>query len=265
MADATCSVNDSTHSPRSRLTRGMCDKHYMRWWKYGDPLARKMLFGSAEERFWHYVNKRGPDECWPWGGTIRENGYGQIWADGKTTAPHIVAYRLAGKIVPDGLELDHLCHDPAICTPGKTCPHRRCCNPDHLEAVPRIVNTLRSGAPSAVNARKDACSRGHLFDDANTGWSVNRDRPRRYCRTCARENQSTPEGRAKKAAQAKTRYARNEPTDKKPRSVKTHCKRGHEFTEANTYLHDGKRHCKECGREANRQRKRRERAQKAAA
>jgi hypothetical protein len=26
----------------------------------------------------------------------------------------------------------------------------------------------------------------------------------------------------------------------------THCKRGHEFTEANIYRHDGKRHCRAC-------------------
>ena len=35
---------------------------------------------------------------------------------------------------------------------------------------------------------------------------------------------------------------------------KTHCKHGHEFTPENTYLgkKSGQRHCRECGREANR-------------
>ena len=32
----------------------------------------------------------------------------------------------------------------------------------------------------------------------------------------------------------------------------THCKRGHEFTEANTYLNSGQRFCRACGRERTR-------------
>ena len=31
-----------------------------------------------------------------------------------------------------------------------------------------------------------------------------------------------------------------------PKEVLTHCHRGHEFTEENTYLYQGHRHCKEC-------------------
>jgi hypothetical protein len=176
--------------------RGWCAMHYMRWWKHGDPLFAKMFFGTAEDRFWHYVDRRGPDECWPWTGTITSQGYGQMW-DGKgAVAAHIFAYRIAGKIVPDGLELDHTCHVPAFCIPGKSCPHRRCCNPVHLEAVTPAVNTLRSGAPSALNARKIACSRrGHPYDETNTAWSLRRNRNgtpywARRCRACAREDAS---------------------------------------------------------------------------
>lgn len=33
-----------------------------------------------------------------------------------------------------------------------------------------------------------------------------------------------------------------------PQASQTHCLHGHEFTEANTYLHNGKRHCRACGR-----------------
>jgi len=32
-----CSVQDSSHSP-GRLKKGMCERHYTRWHKYGDPL-----------------------------------------------------------------------------------------------------------------------------------------------------------------------------------------------------------------------------------
>lgn len=32
--------------------------------------------------------------------------------------------------------------------------------------------------------------------------------------------------------------------------AKTHCKRGHEYNMTNTYIHSGKRHCKQCGKNA---------------
>lgn len=32
-------------------------------------------------------------------------------------------------------------------------------------------------------------------------------------------------------------------------AIKQYCKHGHEFTDANTYLHRGTRHCKTCGKE----------------
>jgi hypothetical protein len=33
-----------------------------------------------------------------------------------------------------------------------------------------------------------------------------------------------------------------------PERRRTHCKHGHEYTEANTYRHSGRRHCKTCAR-----------------
>lgn len=200
---------------RPHEARGWCSMHYKRWQAHGDPLISGRLVGSVEERFWHYVDKRGPDECWPWNGTIRANGYGQIWiGDGATAAAHIIGYRVAGKTAEDGLQLDHTCHDPAICTPGPSCPHRRCCNPDHLEPVTAHVNTLRSGSMSGANARKEFCSRaGHPYDEANTAWRLRTYKSgavrwARYCRACAREQQSTPEQRSRKRAWYQARKQR---------------------------------------------------------
>lgn len=42
-----CPVDDVEHSSVTRLKRGMCNRHYMRWAKYGDPLALNYATGSS--------------------------------------------------------------------------------------------------------------------------------------------------------------------------------------------------------------------------
>lgn len=75
--------------------------------------------------------------------------------------------------MPAGLGLDHLCRV------------RRCVNPAHLEPVTDRVNILRGQAPSAVNAAKTHCIRGHPFNSVNTYWFTETNGTRgRQCRTC---------------------------------------------------------------------------------
>lgn len=45
-----------------------------------------------------------------------------------------------------------------------------------------------------------------------------------------------------------------------PNGAKTHCPHGHEYTDVNTYLWNGRRHCRTCRRISNRLRRRDERA-----
>ena len=71
--------------------------------------------------------------------------------------------------IPDGLQIDHLCRV------------RRCCNPEHLEAVTPAENTDRQ---DHANRRKDVCPKNHPYDDENT---VVRADGFRHCRTCERE------------------------------------------------------------------------------
>lgn len=103
--------------------------------------------------FWANVEKRGPDECWPWKRKPTNMGYGQLrWTD-RTRQAHRVAYLLANDQLPEGLEIDHTCHDPLQCTQKRACPHRLCCNPAHLEAVTRPVNLERSDQTRPGNGR----------------------------------------------------------------------------------------------------------------
>lgn len=77
--------------------------------------------------------RRGPDECWNWPGPKGKNGYAPyLWIKGKKAYAYRMAYiHLVGP-VPEGLELDHLCRNPA------------CINPAHLEPVTHLENCLRS-------------------------------------------------------------------------------------------------------------------------
>lgn len=176
-----CSV-EGCDRPHEGL--GYCRMHYQRYKRWGDPLQVGDPNGpSPEERFWAKVDKRGPDECWPWLAQLNTCGYGSIRDEGRPRGAHRVAYELFVGAVPDGFEIDHLCHTrDESCSGGDSCPHRRCVNPAHLEAVPPRVNTLRGRGPGGLNARKTHCKWGHEFTEDNTyvwprtGW--------RQCRTC---------------------------------------------------------------------------------
>ena len=92
--------------------------------------------------------------CWLWPGQVLK-GYGIIWegpilaaaAEGrarKKTRAHRVSYELFNGPIPEGMEIDHVCHtNDDDCPAGDACLHRRCVNPDHLEAVSHMENVFR--------------------------------------------------------------------------------------------------------------------------
>jgi len=88
------------------------------------------------------------DLCWRWMGSLKNNGYGQCRHNGPGRPAHRVAYQLFIGPVPDGMEIDHTCHDRKSCPGGLGCPHRACVNPFHLKAVTHRENIRRSLAHS---------------------------------------------------------------------------------------------------------------------
>lgn len=127
-----------------------------------------------------------PNGCWIWQGGLA-SGYGRMgWREGgkaRFGAVHRITYTEAHGPVPEGLDLDHLCHDPETCTVAAECQHRRCCNPAHLEAVSRKENLSRGGGISAERAARTHCPEGHEYDAVNTFVDK---QGRRSCRECTR-------------------------------------------------------------------------------
>lgn len=122
--------------------------------------------------------------CWHWTRHVMDNGYGRIVVNDRSLLAHRWSYELHVGPIPKGMTLDHTCHTAdSGCAGGPTCRHRRCVNPAHLEPVTGRENTLRGTGPTAHNAAKTHCDRGHAFTEENTYTDPS---GRRECRTCRR-------------------------------------------------------------------------------
>lgn len=128
-------------------------------------------------RFWDRVIKDN-DGCWLWMGALN-HGYGRFVVggrSGKSMMAHRFSYEEKKGVIPDGLQLDHLCRN------------RKCVNPDHLEAVTQKENILRGISPSAQQARRKNCIRGHPFSGDNLYITPSGKRQCKECRASAMKN-----------------------------------------------------------------------------
>lgn len=71
-------------------------------------------------RFWSRVEKKGPDECWPWLRYRQRQGYGQFWCGFPITASRFAYEATHGEGSANGFMVRHTCDNPP------------CCNPNHL-------------------------------------------------------------------------------------------------------------------------------------
>jgi hypothetical protein len=133
------------------------------------------------------VNKN-INSCWLWKGGVRSDGYGRIKIKGKERGAHVVSYEFYVGKIPDGMVIDHVCHNSDLkCAGGPECLHRKCVNPYHLEPATKAVNTLRGRGTGAKNSRKTHCLKGHPLSGRNL-LPIYKDGARR-CRQCKKERE----------------------------------------------------------------------------
>ena len=179
--------------------------------------------------------------CWLWTGAASVGNYGQLRVGKKLRYAHVLSYEMFVGPVPEGLDIDHRCHDPFACHVGRAelCPHRRCVRPTHLKPATRSENC------SLVRSNRwdeDKCSGGHPWTTESTYMRKDPKTPTGYSRTC----RICWNERARAAYAARRA---DEPSKPHPNAVKTHCPKDHEYTPENTIVRpNGSRACRECGK-----------------
>lgn len=129
---------------------------------------------SEEQKFWSKVEILS-NGCWLWKGYRQKRNGVAAYGGFRFSDPnkrwqlvHRWAYEYCVGQIPYGLTIDHLCRNTG------------CVNPNHLEAVTNRENVRRGNGPTAINARKAFCIRGHPLD----GDNLIKVKLGRQCRLC---------------------------------------------------------------------------------
>lgn len=149
---------------------------------------------SPVDRFRKKYQEDPVTGCWLWTAGSAGEGYGTFFTgeylpsgNPRMQRAHIWSYEHFVGPIPEGLELDHVCHTEDPDCLGGPCAHRRCVNPDHLEPVTPLENRRRGKrgrrgiARGQQQSSKTHCPRGHPY----TGSNLYTDpKGGRRCREC---------------------------------------------------------------------------------
>lgn len=125
-----CSVEGCS---RDSLARELCVMHYSRWRTHGDPSVTLIkLTQNAEESFRLRTQWQG--KCLVWTGA-KSQGYGSLVDNGQRIRAHRYAWKRVNGPIPDGMLVDHICHNPS------------CVNIEHLRLATPSQNAANRKGP----------------------------------------------------------------------------------------------------------------------
>jgi hypothetical protein len=120
-----------------------------------DKKPRQRLPVTLEEKFWQYTIEL-PNGCIQWVAGIDASYYGEFYvAPDKIIYAHRYAWEADRGPIPDGLQVDHLCHN------------RGCVNVKHMQLIKMTENpkaTENWGYPMDLLKNDDTtdCNREHI-------------------------------------------------------------------------------------------------------
>lgn len=155
MPNLTCSI-PTCQSPVK--ARGWCKFHYQHWTRYGDAeYETNPRFSTPQDSFAARTKPQG--DCLIWTGATFSAGYGKITSGpNETTSSHRWAYEQAYGPIPDGMKIDHRCHQTL------------CCNVNHLRLATQKQNGEHRVSTNRNNKTSD--ERGVSYDKATGKWAA---------------------------------------------------------------------------------------------
>jgi len=88
---------------------------------------------TPSDRFWAKIEKS--EGCWEWRGYLNRWGYGNLLVSGKKIQAHRFAYEVQNGSIPEGMQIDHTCRNPA------------CVRGDHLRIATHKQNQENKTGP----------------------------------------------------------------------------------------------------------------------
>jgi hypothetical protein len=121
-------------------------------------------------KFQGKVDRRQPDECWPWTGTRNDKGYGRARARGRQYPAAQIAWSIQnGVMFPVGKMACHSCDNPPCCNPKHIWVGTHDDNMADAAAKGRFIGAAaRFGGKFGKRERTSHCPKGHARTPENT-------------------------------------------------------------------------------------------------
>lgn len=140
---------------------GLCNAHYRRFKRHGDPLAgirpRRPHGLSESEAFAWFMpdDPPAPDICWDWTASTHK-GYGQfsMWINGKSIPipAHQASYRKFVAPIPVGTEILHSCDRPVCVQPAHLSPGAHAQNMREASERGMVATGIHNGRAKLTEA-----------------------------------------------------------------------------------------------------------------